>query len=458
MIRQNRHNPGLERQSRTGSKLPATLVIQSLRGRDQYAKMPLVRKSPVRNTLLKSIALAAFALPVGLAMSADFSTQPLMDLRIEQNDNINLDPGGSPDGDVLGYIADMELLFGIRTPRGNTSLRPRLKVQEYPDRDDFERIESFFDMQSRYEWQRSNFDFGGYYSRQDTYNSDTPGGDFDPLDPDGGGDPDSGALVIGETRTRVELRPTFEHRVTERTSIGISADYQTARYDADDGATDKTDYDFGVARGYLSWALDPASDFSVGGYASRYETQDDSEESDAVGGQLGYLYRWSERDGIEASLFYESNDTTQFAPVVAEETTSNWGGEFTVYRKLEVSEWRFTIGRAFIPTGDNGKSESDHFRLQYDRQLSQKLALKGVARYDSRSALGTLGGGTDRDYARADLSLKWFFSPTWYVGGGYSFIWEDREQAVDDAHNNKLFINFGYQGRGRQNPGSISGP
>ena len=409
-------------------------------------------------SVLKCIALAMPALPVGAAVAADVSTQPVMDLRVEQNDNINLDPDGGVDGNVLGYIADLEVLFDIRTPRGSTSLRPRVKVQEYPDRDNFERIESFFDMQSRYEWQRSNFDFGGHYSRQDTYNSDTPGGDFDPLDPGGGGDPDSGALVIGETRTEVELRPTFEHRVTERTAIGVSADYLIARYDADDGQTTKTDYDYGVARGYLTWALSPASDFTVGGYVTRYETQDDSEESEAVGGEVGYAYRWSERDGIEASLFYESDDTTQFVPVVAEETTTNWGGELTAYRKFEVSELRFSIGRAFIPTGDNGKSESNHFRVQYDRLLTQKLAFRGVARYDSRSALGTLGGGADRDYARADLSLKWFIAPTWYVGGGYSFIWEDREQAVSDAHNNKLFINFGYQGLGRQNPGFISGP
>jgi hypothetical protein len=32
------------------------------------------------------------------------------------------------------------------------------------------------------------------------------------------------------------------------------------------------------------------------------------------------------------------------------------------------------------------------------------------------------------------------------VGGGYSYIWEDREQADSDADNNRFFINFGYQG------------
>ena len=35
---------------------------------------------------------------------------------------------------------------------------------------------------------------------------------------------------------------------------------------------------------------------------------------------------------------------------------------------------------------------------------------------------------------------------TWYVGGGYSYIWQDREQQPSDADNNQLFIVVGYRG------------
>ena len=44
---------------------------------------------------------------------------------------------------MLGYIAEMDFLMGIRTPKGDTSLRPRVRFQDYPDRDDFERFEGF---------------------------------------------------------------------------------------------------------------------------------------------------------------------------------------------------------------------------------------------------------------------------------------------------------------------------
>jgi hypothetical protein len=92
--------------------------------------------------------------------------------------------------------------------------------------------------------------------------------------------------------------------------------------------------------------------------------------------------------------------------------------------------------------------------MQYDRLLSQRLSLHAAARYDSRNGLGTvtLDTGRDRDYARGDLSLRWFVTQTWYIGGGYAYIWEEREAAAGDAANNKFYINFGYRGLNRGNP------
>jgi len=406
-----------------------------------------VRLRPV--VLCLAVVCAAVALPTRPSLAADTYVEPQIDVRAEGNTNFDLVPGGSPYSNVYGYIADAQALIDIATPRSETSLRPRLRLQEFPERQDLQRIEGFFDLRSRYEWQRSNFLLIGRYSLQDVYNTDTPSGVTDPLDPNYTDNPDSGRIVIGETRTLVELRPTFEHEITERTSIGVEAAFRIARYNSD-GVQTKTDYDYGELNGFVRWALSPTSDATIGAYASRYETQDNSQETNAVGGKLGYGYRWSEDTGMEATVFLERNDTTVFVPVRLEESTTDWGGDLTAYRKHEVSVWRLTVGRDFIPTGDTGKSESDQIRLQYDRDLSERLSFRGVARYESRSALGATGGGQNRDYARMDVSLKWFASPKWYVGGGYSYIWEDRAKAPDYASNSKLFVNFGYQGLSRQ--------
>ena len=396
---------------------------------------------PVLKSLFAATSMS-FALN---AAAADVQTEPRLDLRVEQNDNLDLDPVTDSDSDVLGYIAEADLLVGIASPRGETSLRPRLRFQDYPDRSDFERVEGFVDMLSTYQWQRSRFEFIGNFAHQDLYNADTPGGGFDPLDP-GGGDPGGGAAVIGQTRTSLGVRPTFEHEITERARIGMFVDWLTAKYDADEGEPTRTDYDFGLVDGYFTWAVGPNSDFTVGAYASKYEADDEIETTDAIGGRLGYTYRWNDTDGLEATVNYERNETEALVPVAFEETSSEVGGSLTAFRELEISEWRVSVGRYFIPTGDSGKAVIDRFRLQYDRLFSERLSFRGAARYDSRTGVSELNAGNDRDYARVDLSLKWLITQKWYVGGGYSYIWEDREQAVSDAQNNRFFINFGYQG------------
>jgi hypothetical protein len=376
--------------------------------------------------------------------------QPQIDLRIEGNDNFDLNPNGTAEGDIYGFILDAQTLVGIYTQRSETSVRPRLKFQEYPDRDELQRVEGFLDLRSKYNWERSEFLLLGRYALQDSYNTETPSGEFDPLDPNFGDNADSSRILVGETRERFQLNPTFRHSLTERVDFGLGLNYENVSWDADVGEPTRIDYDFTVADGSLSWALSAQSKVGIGAYASQYQAKDDSEETDAYGVGAGYSYRWSEVTGLEAQLFYESNDVSVYEPVRSEESTSGWGGSLTAFRKLEVSDWRFTISRTFIPTGDGGKSESDLFRLQYKRDLSERLSFLGAGRYEKRSALTDTGGGDDRDYARADLSLNWFMTETWYVRGGYSYVWQDREDQAGDADNNQLFIGVGYQGLRRQ--------
>jgi hypothetical protein len=408
-----------------------------------------VNKSAIGRAILAHVFLLA-----GAATAADVHTQPQIDMRAEQNDNFGLVPGGSPDSDVYGYIADAVWLVDVATPRSKSTLRPRLKYQNYPDRDDLEKFEGFFDFRSVYRSERSTFDLVGHLSHQDLYNNETRGGDFDPVDPGAGGGSDSGEIVVGETRDEFNLRPTYERRLTERARIGLGLEYTTTRYDAELGAETKTDYDFGLARGHVTWTVSPTSDFRAGVYGSRYEAKDNSEETDALGALLGYVHRWSEEAGVEAIVFYEENDITEFDPVPLKEKTSNFGGNLAVYRNFQVSAWRLSVERSFIPTGDRGKSEVDQLRLQYERQLSPRLTFRGVGRYESRNSLGGTEGGLDRDFSRVDLSLRWLVTQNWYFGGGYTYMWEDLATAEQTGDNNRLFLNFGYQGLAYDRPGA----
>lgn len=400
--------------------------------------------------LRAAVAAVAALLAADVSMAADTYFIPEIDLRAEYNSNFAMeqDDGGSTD--LSGAILDAQALIGIDTPRSKTSIRPRLKWQEYPDSEDTlgiepEPLEAFLFLRSEYEWERSNALVIGRYSLQDSINSETPSGVFDPLDPLFGSDPDAAKIFVGETVERFELRPTFTHAVTERVRAGAELLYQGGRYDSE-GVENNTDFDYSQFEGFLVWALNPVSDVTAGAYVAKYEAKDDSAETDSYGGRVRYAYRWSKVAGLEATLFHESSDITDFVPVRSEESTSDWGGTLTAYRRQDVGAWRFTLGRRFIPTGSGGKATSDQLRLQYDRDLSERMVFSSAARYETQAALTEAGARDDRDYARVDLSLEWMLTPTWYVGGGYSYIWQDREEDPSAVDNNRVYLSVGYRG------------
>ena len=85
-------------------------------------------------------------------------------------------------------------------------------------------------------------------------------------------------------------------------------------------------------------------------------------------------------------MSYEENDQTDFFPVPAEDSSSNWGGSVLGYWRGEVSSWRFSLGRSIVGTGARGKSELDELKLQYERDLTQRVSLTGVGRLQSRNS------------------------------------------------------------------------
>ena len=404
-------------------------------------------------TVARQVAavVAVGVLPAGTSLGAETYVVPEAELRAELNDNFGLVPGGNPDSSIYGFIADAQALIGIATPRGETYIRPRVRAQEYPDLDEqtltrkMTPVEAFLDLRSTYEWQRSDFEVVGRYSYEDSYNVETASGAFDPLDPSFDPDADTVRSRVGETRDLFQITPKFRYDVSERVTAGASVDYIVVNYDSE-GVTTRLDYSSAVLNGFVGWALSPVSDVTLGAFAGRYEAQDDISETESYGTQVGYNYRWSETTGIAADVFYEQSDITDNVPVRSTDSTSGLGGTLIAYRKQEVSDWRLSIGRRFIPTGSGRRSTLDQLRVKYNRDISERLSLQGTLRYEMREDGEPTVLSDDRDFFRADLSMRWFMARTWFVRGGYSYIWQDRANAPSDADNNQLFISIGYKG------------
>jgi hypothetical protein len=229
--------------------------------------------------------------------------------------------------------------------------------------------------------------------------------------------------------------------------VGAGAYYQQSRYDNDA----QEDYDFVLGEAFFAWTLNPKSELRVTPYASYFEVkEDDGGQTSAYGMNVAYAYRWSEISGLEVSVMYEDNDVTDYTPEKTSESTSGVGGNLTAYLNGTRDQWRFMLDSGWYPTGDGGKQKTDQARLQYRRDLTQRLQFNGAARYLRTRALSSSDDTDDRDYARLELSLRWMASPNWYVGGGYNLTWQEYVIEQDSAENNQFFLNCGYLGLGRK--------
>jgi hypothetical protein len=401
---------------------------------------------PVRHAVLASIGACAAA---GQADAAQTFFQPQVEARAETNSNLSLDPDGSPEGDTQGYIAVVQALIGIATPQSETSIRPKIRLQEYPDRDERNRTEGFLDLISRYQLERSRLGIVAGYSRQDSYNFDTRSGEFDPLDPSSGANQGSGRVQEDETRSEFEVRPDVAFDISERTTAAFDAQYRSVSYDVDSGVPSQIDYDYVAAGANVKWKLDERSTFALGAFANTFDPKSGPGESDGYGVGAGYEYRWSEAIGIEMTAFYETNDPKYDGPGMQADSSSGLGGAVAAFYEGEISEWRFSASHRFAPSANGRAQEMDQLRIQYDRRLSERLSVRGVARYESESAINDFVGSESVDTARADISLRWLFTPTWDMQGGYSYIGRD-EEIDGDASNNRFFISIGYKALGRQ--------
>ena len=162
---------------------------------------------------------------------------------------------------VEGFIADLQALIGIATPRSNTSLRPRVRFQNYPDQD----VEKFGLPGSSI-----GLSVGACQSAHDrqvlpagSFKADQQGGIFDPDDPGQPTDPGSTSNTVGEIRTRYQIAPELTFEVTERTRLGGSVEYQAVRFDSDD-IEERDDYNYVGGAGFVSFALGPRSDLRFG--------------------------------------------------------------------------------------------------------------------------------------------------------------------------------------------------
>jgi len=243
------------------------------------------------NKVAAAVALA-MSLPAG---AAPWEWHPSIEAGYLYDDNYRLSTRVD-EIDVQGPMLDAELELRTLTQKSEFTFTPRIRATYFPDETDLDAVDYFANVNWLYTGQRTRTRVRGEFAVQDIVNSEQPGVD------DGGelGDPDmgdGGRVLIDNSRTRFNLRPSMNFELSPRRELAFDVGYTDVSFDRQvPGA--QVDYNTTDASAALVARLNETSTLTTRIRGSHYDIST-SEESDGYGAEL----QWDRRTAADTRTY-----------------------------------------------------------------------------------------------------------------------------------------------------------
>jgi hypothetical protein len=397
-------------------------------------------------TLGRGLLWAIAALPVVPALAAEVYYQPIVSLQAERDSNLDLDPGVKQW--VEGYIADAATLIGIATPNTDTVIKPRIIYRYYPDDSADDRLEAHLDFNTDYRTQRSNASLSGSIQHLDEFNAEQTAATYNDVNPGLPVGADTGKITTGATRDSAFLAPKYLYNITPVIGVGATGQFQVVSYSPSD--ENHNNYDYYQGRAYMRWAFSQSSDAQLGGFGSKFDSTHLGNSSTGSGATLDLNTSWTPLLSTKVSLLYQHTSINDVTPDPLNISVNAWGATVGTIYKTQLDQFRLDLGRTISPSGSGGLYNVDRVQFQDDRSLTTRLSITGAVVGLKTHALTANIAGDDRKYAQAIVELRWMMTRYWFVQGGYQYAWQKYQFDVDSAANNRVYVQFGYQGLTRQ--------
>lgn len=348
---------------------------------------------------------------------------------------------------ITGGLLDAGLAFRRNTQTSSVLLRPRAAIFRYTDAPEEDSEAFFLDFNAQTENQRSTWRINGNYRQQQVFRGETTSAEFEDVDV---GIDDEVQTGTGRTFTRRQrdlfrLNPGATFNVTQVTSLQVDLSYLDVQYDLEE-LGEAVDYNDSRIEATVVRSLSRHSEISAGIFASRYDPQDVARQTDSTGARVRY------EQGV-------SDISTFFVDIGVQESQSESGTEpgfdisntsflwnLGLDRQLEVTRWRFEVGRRVTPSGSGRLVERDLVRAVMDHQLQPRwsLRLSAVALTTDSVADEDIISTNARDYLQGRATLGWQWTRSWTVEGLYSLTHQDFADIPGDAQEHELRVSFIY--------------
>ena len=393
----------------------------------------------------RCLLFASLALLPAAAPAAEWAIEPSVEGRASMTDNINLTPGVHEN--TTGYSLSPRVKFARRTEATEMSGTAGLGFYRYPGHSDLDADNANLSFASKLNLERSQYGLTAAFVRDSTLQSELA---------------TTGIVQARRQRNLVNLAPSWNYSLTERSSVFAQYQYDQARYESGAGLENYTDQS---ASGGFQYLLSERTSLTLTGADSRYKTNSGSVRTNTYSLNAGLNYNASERVALGISAGGRRSDTTltrtallcplgplflcQFFGVPLENVTASSKTtdnglllNLTANYRWDVSSANLVVGRDLNPSGTGLVVQTDRIAATISHQFNDLVSGRVSGAYLRSKYLGGLG--SDTDYLALNTSLSWKLDEWWSVGGGYAYAYQKVKNAPESASSNTVFLSISY--------------
>lgn len=368
--------------------------------------------------------------------------------------------------DAKGTFVDIRATGSIEAEDMSLSLTPRLVSTDYLGANkDLNSDDFYVDLTGSRKYERGQLSAFIGYTDQAVVTAE-----FEDASPD---NPDLPPPTIGGSGRFADATQetwngtiAYSYSLSQRNIVDVSAKGSSTTYDADPAAG-FFDYSNPGAQITLQHVLNERDSalLSVNGGKFSAEAPIGTAENttDSFGATIGYQRQYSET--LSATLiagFSRSFLDVTGLPVDPEtglpcfpilctfsNTSRNFVGSLNVRKRSELTTMNVEVSRNLAPNSNGTQYVQDALRFYLNRDITERLAGTFGTVVTKSSAVGNLRR-LDQNYFAADAGLRWRLTPTWSLGGTYSFILSNSDSNTSSTRqeNNVLYFSVSYRGVG----------
>lgn len=357
-------------------------------------------------------AVALGLIGASTASAADWQFDPFVEVGALVNDNYTLALNDPEIVEVTGGFADAALQVRAVSPRANWVFEPRVRSLLFPDEQQFETTDFFFNVLGEQRGERNAFGVVADFSDQDIVQSQLPGADFGDVDLGQEAGPDSG-LIVGDNRQQLlRARPYAEFQLSEITRLRFEGR-------AEDVSFDRQVVDTFVSYQTLGGAVQLSRQFTP---ASRVGLRLDYQqvEPDAAIGKSEIATATVQWD------YQVAERLSAYARAGATQSTIERAGATPLAPRRDVEEttpllaagvrWNFLKSELLVDYQRSVDANSsgfvvdrDDLRVYYNHRFTVKLRGFAAAYAVRDESVTSTGGYAPRRYFTASTGLEWRF-------------------------------------------------